>query len=51
MSVSTDVGNARGSGPRVSLDRSEVLLAIGDDALNVQPCPVCRPDTALGLQN
>ncbi|MEV6696206.1 DUF6233 domain-containing protein [Streptomyces sp. NPDC051453] len=35
-------------GTRSYLDRSEVLLAIQDEALNVKPCQVCRPDTALG---
>ncbi|HEY9370439.1 DUF6233 domain-containing protein [Streptomyces sp.] len=40
-------GCAKWAGNGSFLDRSEVLLAIHDDALNVKPCPVCRPDTAL----
>ncbi|MFB7162348.1 DUF6233 domain-containing protein [Streptomyces sp. NPDC056242] len=44
-------GCQKWTGTNSYLDRSEVLLAIGDNALNVQPCPICRPDTALGPQN
>jgi hypothetical protein len=29
------------------LDRADVMRAIHDDALNVKPCTVCRPDNAL----
>ncbi|MFD0032499.1 DUF6233 domain-containing protein [Streptomyces sp. NPDC127172] len=40
-------GCAKWAGNGSYLDRDEVLLAIHDDALNVLPCQVCRPDTAL----